>query len=73
MIPKPCRPEPVGRSCTNDFPLTPTLSRKRERGKMGRAALTLARKREREGPAAKRWEGEGGVTHAHQQASTNPR
>jgi hypothetical protein len=37
----------------------PSLTRKREGEKWNRAALTLARLREREGPAAKRREGEG--------------
>ncbi len=37
--------------------LTPTLSRKREREDC--AIFALSRLREREGPAAQRWEGEG--------------
>ena len=42
------------------FPLTPTLSRLRERELVTRCCeLSLARLREREGPAAQRWEGEG--------------
>ena len=38
--------------------LTPSLSRTRERGRRLHH-LSLARLREREGPAAQRWEGEG--------------
>ena len=39
--------------------LTPTLSRQREREEPNAPAQPLARVREREGPIAKRWEGEG--------------
>jgi len=46
---------------TPGVPLTPTLSRKRERETSPPPKQTLSRLREREGPTAQRWEGEGGL------------